>query len=555
MYYITYLFFNTMSNPVSLLEVMDEELAQKMAREEKEFLAKEKETEYSLSECDFEEQLRLALEISAEEAKQHNEQEDEQQQQTENVDDDFLFAVQLQQQLDAEQLAHSILEQERRERDGFSKVSYTYDHGNETVYRGHHYYKPLYEDTEEREQSEDEEEEDDYDSEEEENRIIGIKPHHQVSKPGGRQIVTKHDSYISGLKNASSVEQMPHSGNLKDVVISNPVYNSLREGSKRIETHQVRVRGNKLDKSTQEQVLDKRTRVTLLELINGGVLDGLDGIISTGKESNVYFATCQENNLELAVKIFKTTLNEFKNRNDYIEGEFRFRYKKNQHNPRKFIKVWAEKELRNLKRLQAQGIPCPNPIRVRENILVMSFIGKDGQSAPRLKDAKNTESHLRSYYSQIIRIMRKMFHQCRLVHADLSEYNILVQKGQLYVIDVSQAVEYDHPRALEFLRKDCEVITNFFFRQGIQNCLSTRELFEFVSSVNIQDEDEYLENIVKQKEQNKPQSLEENMKDAIFLNKETTIPRTLHQVATPEKEIFDGKDSFHDVVTATKHSS
>jgi RIO kinase 1 len=82
--------------------------------------------------------------------------------------------------------------------------------------------------------------------------------------------------------------------------------------------------------------------------------------------------------------------------------------------------------------------------------------------------------------------MRRMFHTCRLVHADLSEYNILYFftsppfvafflllfshnflfvryfKGTCYIIDVGQAVEHDHPHALEFLRMDCYNITNFF---------------------------------------------------------------------------------------------
>lgn len=49
------------------------------------------------------------------------------------------------------------------------------------------------------------------------------------------------------------------------------------------------------------------------------------------------------------------------------------------HNPRKMVRVWAEKEMRNLKRLQTAGIRCPEPLEVRENVLVMGFIGdKDG---------------------------------------------------------------------------------------------------------------------------------------------------------------------------------
>ena len=43
------------------------------------------------------------------------------------------------------------------------------------------------------------------------------------------------------------------------------------------------------------------------------------------------------------------------------------------------VRVWAEKEMRNLKRLYTAGIRCPEPIEVRENVLVMGFIGdKDG---------------------------------------------------------------------------------------------------------------------------------------------------------------------------------
>lgn len=31
----------------------------------------------------------------------------------------------------------------------------------------------------------------------------------------------------------------------------------------------------------------------------------------------------------------------------------------------------------------------------------------------------------------------------------------LIFQGHLYIIDVSQAVDPDHPQALNFLRKDC----------------------------------------------------------------------------------------------------
>jgi len=116
-------------------------------------------------------------------------------------------------------------------------------------------------------------------------------------------------------------------------------------------------------------------------------------------------------------------------------------------------------------RLEAAGIPCPSPKLLKLHVLCMSFIGKRGwcvahhvpsrlprrsltclclppcvlllfwcltplRPAPRLKDATLTPTQLSSVYEQVVKTMRTMYQECRLVHADLSEYNILcVQCG------------------------------------------------------------------------------------------------------------------------------
>ena len=53
---------------------------------------------------------------------------------------------------------------------------------------------------------------------------------------------------------------------------------------------------------------------------------------------------------ECAVKVFKTTLNEFKNRDRYIKDDYRFKARFRKQNPRKVVRMWAEKEMHNLKR-------------------------------------------------------------------------------------------------------------------------------------------------------------------------------------------------------------
>jgi RIO kinase 1 len=246
---------------------------------------------------------------------------------------------------------------------------------------------------------------------------------------------------------------------------------------------------DKADRATSELVLDQRTRMILLQMINRGIVSEVHGAISTGKEANVYGAVLHGEDgqaLQRAVKIYKTSILVFKDREKYITGEHRFKGGAEKGNNRKMVKLWAEKEFRNLRRLHAAGIHCPEPIKLKLHVLVMEFLGdRKGWAYPRLRDANLTgddvEQQWRTLYVQLLGIMRKMYQVCRLVHADLSEYNILYHNKQLYIIDVSQSVEHDHPRSLEFLRMDIKNVGDFFRRQGVDT-LADRDIFNFITA-------------------------------------------------------------------------
>lgn len=238
-----------------------------------------------------------------------------------------------------------------------------------------------------------------------------------------------------------------------------------------------------------EQVLDPRTRIILFKMLNRGIFYEINGCISTGKEANVYHAMTEDGQ-HRAIKVYKTSILTFKDRDRYVTGEFRFRHGYSKSNPRKMVKVWAEKEMRNLRRIQQAGIPSPNALVLRMHVLVMEFLGdKNGWAYPRLKDAQIETSRYPALYYQLVKNVRTMYQVCKLVHADLSEYNILYHSRKLYIIDVSQSVEHDHPHASEFLRKDLSNVTDYFAKKGVR-VMSIMELFKFVTDVTFGNEEE-----------------------------------------------------------------
>ena len=211
--------------------------------------------------------------------------------------------------------------------------------------------------------------------------------------------------------------------NLDKKEYSHEVGNKLREQEKKQEQSRFRIK-DKSARATTELVIDDRTRMILFKFFNAGVIQEMNGCISTGKEANVYYAVSKEGK-EYGVKIYKTSILVFKDRDRYVTGEFRWRSGYAKHNPRKMVRMWAEKELRNLSRLQKAGVLCPQPLLVKQHVLIMEFIGANSVAAPRLKDATFSDKRAEKLYFECVAAVRIIYHKAKLVHADLSEFNIL----------------------------------------------------------------------------------------------------------------------------------
>lgn len=128
-------------------------------------------------------------------------------------------------------------------------------------------------------------------------------------------------------------------------------------------------------------------------------LSGKEAVILHADTNPSYFETPGPK--ECVIKVFKTTLSEFKQRDKYIKDDYRFKDKIGNQTSRKTVGIWAEKEKQNLIRLQKAGIPCPEVVYLKEHVLIMSFIGEDHIAAPKLKDANLDKTDYIIAYEQV----------------------------------------------------------------------------------------------------------------------------------------------------------
>jgi len=223
----------------------------------------------------------------------------------------------------------------------------------------------------------------------------------------------------------------------------------------------------KIDQSKKraaiDSVFDERTVFNLNKLLVNGPLERVEGIISAGKEANVYLGYNLRGE-EVAIKIYKIDSNTSKWMRNYIIGDPRF--KKIPKNISKIIFLWASKEYKNLKRAYKVGLSVPNPLFIKNNILIMDYIGFQSIPAPLLKDIKKPRDPI-DLMNELLLFIKNLYQKAKLVHGDLSEFNILYHNQKPVVIDISQAVSIHHPKAEVFLARDIKNIFKYFEKLGI----------------------------------------------------------------------------------------
>lgn len=191
----------------------------------------------------------------------------------------------------------------------------------------------------------------------------------------------------------------------------------------------------------------------------------------SGKEATVYVVRCGGE--ARCAKVYKdANRRNFRQAASYREG----RGTKNSRQARAMEKgtrygrksqedAWQSVEVDTLYRLYAAGVRVPRPYAFFEGVVVMELLtDAEGQPAPRLNDVTLSEEVALAYHGALVREIVRML--CAgIVHGDLSEYNVLVDRDGPVIIDLPQAVNAaGNNSAASMLQRDVANITTYFSR-------------------------------------------------------------------------------------------
>jgi RIO kinase 1 len=221
---------------------------------------------------------------------------------------------------------------------------------------------------------------------------------------------------------------------------------------------------------TYKNVFDQFALQNLEKLRSQGHFDELKSPIALGKEANIFSAT--KGDQKVIVKIYRLENCNFNKMYSYLAPDPRFHGLKKKR--RLIIFAWAQREYRNLLKAR-EVIRVPKPIAVKDNIVVMEFIGRE-DPAPKLKDSE--PENVKKFFDKTINNITELY-KAGLVHADLSDFNILNFEEEPVFIDFSQGTTVEHPHAFEFLERDVKNIVTYFRKKGLK--IEERELLKNIT--------------------------------------------------------------------------
>lgn len=231
------------------------------------------------------------------------------------------------------------------------------------------------------------------------------------------------------------------------------------------------------DAQFRRDEFDTMAKTSLKQYIESNLITDVLFELKSGKEATVYCCSAHPSTgfKYIAAKVYRPRqFSSFTNDSIYQEGKvildtrmakaFAHRTKVGRHYG--FVE-WIEKEWIVLKKLYRRGADVPKPIAFNEDLILMEYVGTPNEPAVLLKKVYLDSTEAVEFFNQVVKNIRLML-KYGIVHADLSEFNILYDNGIIKIIDFPQAVDPQiNPHAYDLLLRDVLNICKFFSKFGV----------------------------------------------------------------------------------------
>lgn len=188
-------------------------------------------------------------------------------------------------------------------------------------------------------------------------------------------------------------------------------------------------------------------------LVKAGVIGSFGQTIGVGKEAEVYNALSPEGKC-IAVKFHRLgriSFRQTRRKRSYVREHSTWLFQSH---------LAAEKEFQALQLVYKNGVSVPEPISQNRHVIAMGII--EGGELSKWRKITNPKK----VFKEIMRNVKKTYLKAHVIHADLSEYNIILRPDMhILIIDWPQYIMTDHPNADELLQRDIQNVITFFDRR------------------------------------------------------------------------------------------
>jgi RIO kinase 2 len=188
-------------------------------------------------------------------------------------------------------------------------------------------------------------------------------------------------------------------------------------------------------------------------LVKAEVLEAFGKPLGVGKEADVYDALTPKGE-RIAVKFHRLGRISFRQtvrKRGYSTTRFSWLFQS---------RLAAEREFQALEIVYPKEVSVPKPISQNRHVVAMGMI--EGAELAQWKEIPNPEKVLK----EILLNIRKAYLKAGVIHADLSEYNIILTPSRhILIIDWPQYVTVEHSNAEQLLTRDVRNILRYFERK------------------------------------------------------------------------------------------